>query len=132
MEFEGDLLDSLTFEETSDGIKIGWFGDQAPKADGHNNFSGKSSLPVRQTLPRVGEQFRPSIHREIEKIVADAVADEIQIEKADFENVTTKIELYDVLRDYFPDLTRSEMKLAISRTPTFARFLDDLDLLGLL
>jgi hypothetical protein len=132
LEFEGDLLDALTFEETQDGIEVGWIGEQAGKADGHNNFSGKSSLPRRQGLPDEGEGFKPSINNEIEKIIADHIADSIEFEADDFEDVSSKSELYTVLDEFFPDLTKTEIKMAVTRVPGLARLLDELDLLELL
>lgn len=132
MEESGDMLDSLTFDTTDRGIEVGWFGAEAGKADGHNNFSGKSSLPRRQTLPDVGEEFVSKIQTEMEKIVADALADELQFKEEDFSAVNTKGELYDVLSEYFPDLTRTEVKGVISRAPDLADLLDSLNLLQLL
>ncbi len=132
MEESGDLLDSLTFEETNDGIEIGWFGANAGKADGHNNLSGDSILPQRRTIPDVGQSFDSSIQTEIEKIVADGVAGSLEFDKADFESVDTKTELYSILDEYFPDLSRADIKMAITRTPDLADLLDELNLLELL
>jgi hypothetical protein len=63
MELYGDMLDALDYKVKTDGtISIGWFGgEQAAKADGHNNFSGKSTLPVRQSIPKPGEVFKRDI-----------------------------------------------------------------------
>lgn len=58
MELYGDMLDALqTKINVGKGtIEIGWFGgEQAAKADGHNNFSGESSLPLRQSIPNGDE-----------------------------------------------------------------------------
>lgn len=132
MEFEGDYLDSLTYQETKDGIELGWFGDQAGKADGHNNLSGDSSLPQRRVLPDVGQKFIAPIQNELEKIVADSIADEVSFDKSDFDGVESKGELYSTLGEYFPDMSRSEIKVLISRTPALADLLDELDLLRLL
>lgn len=132
LEFSGDMLDALTFEETPNGIELGWFGDQAGKADGHNNLSGKSSLPQRRLLPDVGQNFTSSIKEGAEKIIADAIADSIEFEREDFDGVETKTELYDVLTEYFPGMGRSEIKAIVARSPELAHLLDDLDLFTLL
>ncbi len=132
LDFEGDMLDSLTYEQTKDGIELGWFGDQAGKADGHNNLSGKSDLPTRRLLPDVGQEFVGSIQGEIEKIVADGIADEMEFDAGDFDTVESKSDLYAALDEYFPDMSRTEIQMAITRTPALARLLDDLDLLELL
>jgi len=76
--FEGDLLDALKrrYGDDEDAIKIGWFGKQAGKADGHANLSGDSPIPTRRTIPGEGQSFKPSIRKEIERIIADAIKDE--------------------------------------------------------
>lgn len=132
MELEGDMLNDLTFKETSDGIDIGWFGDQAPKADGHNNFSGKSDLPRRQSLPEEGQEFISGIQKEIEKIVSDAIADEVEFNQADFEDVSSKAELYSALEEYFPGFSPAEIRDVVARSPDLARLLDDLGIFELL
>ena len=48
----GRLRESLQFRSTDDGVEIGIFHkSQQGKADGHNNFSGKSQLPQRRFVP---------------------------------------------------------------------------------
>lgn len=133
MEESGAMLDALDFEDDGeDSIRFGFFGDEAPKADGHNNFSGKSDLPRRQSLPDVGDEFTPSIQKGIEAIIADNLADGLEFDTEDFADVETKTQLYTALDEYFPDLSRAEIKAVIARTPDLARLLDDLDLLDLL
>jgi hypothetical protein len=64
MELTGEMLDALDARITSSGtIEVGIWGDQASKADGHNNFSGSSTLPPRQFIPNEdkGQTFKPSI-----------------------------------------------------------------------
>lgn len=133
MELEGDMLDALTFEGTPDGIEVGFYGDQAWKADGHLKFSGKENhTPKRRFLPAEGEEFDPGIQREMEKIVADALADEVELKSSDFNAVTTRSELYAALEEYFVDLTRREIKDLIARSPSLSAFMDDEGLLKLL
>lgn len=132
LELEGDMLDALTFKETKNGIELGWFGDQAPKADGHNNFSGKSDLPQRRVLPAEGQEFVSRIQGEVEKIIADAVADGMSFNTDDFEGVESKSDLYEALDEYFPGMSKAEIKGVIARTPDLAHMLDGMDLIGLL
>src|SRR5690606_17146750 len=55
LDLHGDLWDGFDYRETDGGIKIGFFGDQAPKADGHLKFSGKEgTAPKRRALPAEG------------------------------------------------------------------------------
>ena len=52
---EGDLYESLSYERDGDNLIIGVESDQEKKADGHNNFSGNSSLPPRRFLANSDE-----------------------------------------------------------------------------
>ena len=132
MELEGDLLDALTYKETQDGIEVGWFGTQAPKADGHNNFSGRSQIPQRRTIPGDGQDFIPSVEREVVKIIADHLAEANLPNEDDFNSVNTKSDLYEVLEEYFPGMSIPEMRLSVSRTAEWVDFLRDEGLLGFL
>lgn len=58
----GDMQAALTYEEYRDGIEIGIFDpEEAAKADGHCNYSGKSKLPLRRFIPNNEHDFRPGI-----------------------------------------------------------------------
>lgn len=132
LELHGNMLSALDFHKTAEGIEIGVFGKEAPKADGHNNFSGDSSLPQRRFLPDVGQEYRPSIQNEIDKIITDALATSIQFQPSDFSAVTTEAELYDVLAEQFPGMSRAEIRGAVIRSPSLFSMLDDEGLVGLL
>lgn len=70
LELTGALLDSLEARTKNGKIQIGFFDkDQVPKADGHNNFSGDSKLPLRQSIPKPGENFRAGILDEVSRIL---------------------------------------------------------------
>lgn len=72
LELEGDLLDSLTFKNTKQGIEVGIFkSSEVPKADGHNNFSGKSRLPKRRFIPGESQTFKRGIKSEINQIIQE-------------------------------------------------------------
>jgi len=67
---QGDMLDALEFEVTTGGVKVGIFEEsQVPKADGHNNFSGLSELPVRRFIPDATEDFRRDIKSGVNQIL---------------------------------------------------------------
>lgn len=134
LDFDGDMLSSLTYEVTEEGIKIGIFGDQAPKADGHNNFSGESSLPLRRFLPDAGESFRKEIDAEVEAILADKAVeaaaedlDEQEIEEA-LDVVETKEDFYSVLTDLTGVEEPYLVKSAVLATP---KLLDKIKAMGL-
>lgn len=128
LELTGDMLSALTWDETKNGIMIGLIGEQAGKADGHNNFSGESKIPTRQFLPDVGDEFK--FQDDIDKIIAEAIADNIP--KEAFKGINSKSDLYDVLKEYFDGYTNAEIKSTILRTPDLFSELDELGLLDLL
>jgi hypothetical protein len=132
LERTGDMLGALDFKVTSDGIKIGIFGnkEQVAKADGHNNFSGESQIPTRQFLPEKGERFSSDIESQINKIILDAKAGGIS--KDEFEDVVTSKSLYNVLGSYLNTSSRAEIRLAVLRSDDLLTMLEDLDLIGLL
>lgn len=77
MELHGDLLDSLEFKTTSNGIEVGiWDKSEVPKADGHNNFSGESKLPERRFIPYKGQKFKKDILDEVASIISNYIAPE--------------------------------------------------------
>ncbi len=133
MENSGDLLNSFTFEATPEGLKIGFFDDQAPKADGHNKFSGKEgTAPKRRFLPGEGQKFKGNIQDEVDRIVADVLASNTDFDKAMFEDVNSTSGLYAVLKSVLPDLTRSEITETAMRSQRLRKILSDLDLIDLL
>jgi len=72
LEFEGDLLDGLVVEDSPrGGIRITVSEGEQKKADGHNNFSGKSKLPRRAFIPdaKRDERFRSAIEEGIDRIL---------------------------------------------------------------
>lgn len=129
LEQSGDMMDALDYEITRDGIRIGVFGKAAPRADGHNNLSGESSLPLRQFLPNEGEGFISSIEREVERIVADSVGETTVVPEADLADVSSSSSLYEILIPAFALGSRAETRLAVLRSP---KWYNTLSVLGLL
>jgi len=113
LEFSGDMLDALEKKRTADGVKLQIKGTQAPKADGHNNFSGKSRITTRQFLPKEGDKFKPSAKKEIDRIIQEAVVAGQKIKKSAIRNITSKTELNMFLTTMFPDLSSKEAQRAI-------------------
>ena len=71
LRLEGDLLDALDFKNRLEGLEIGIFkASENGKADGHNNFSGKSTQQ-RRFIPDKEEIFRPSIMRRVNDIIKE-------------------------------------------------------------
>jgi hypothetical protein len=132
LEESGDMLDSLDFKVTRDGIEIGIFGKDAPKADGHNNLSGDSILPERRFIPAIGEGFTTSIEKEVDRIIADAMAEESKPSKQELDSIETKSGLYNYLSEVFGLTSRSELRLVVLRSDAWLDALSDADLLDLL
>ena len=82
LELNGDMLDALTYETRSgSAIEFGIFDKtQAPKADGHNNFSGDSKLPLRRFIPDEGENLKRDIESKIETVIQDYVSQRPQVD----------------------------------------------------
>lgn len=136
MELHGDMLASLDFEPTDAGIELGIFGSEAPKADGHNNFSGDSHLAElgkqRRFLPDAGQLFRSSIQKEVEAIVSDAIGEAVKIKPADLAAVNSKAELYEVLEEFFSSLSRAEIRNVVLRSADLLDLLEEEDVLDFL
>lgn len=113
LELSGDMLDALEFKRTKDGIKLQVTGTEAPKADGHNNFSGKSNLPTRKFLPQEGDKFVGSIDGNIRSIISDQVTKSMKIKKSDLRGITTKRQLNKFLREEFPTVSVADVKDSI-------------------
>lgn len=132
LELTGAMLSALDYRATNKGIEIGIFGKEAPKADGHNDFSGDSKIPTRRFLPDEGQSFRSEIDRDIRQIIADAIAEEVQLSPSDFEGVTSKEAFFEVLSQVFDGLSRSEIRSAILGNEELLQVIEDLGLLDYL
>jgi hypothetical protein len=72
MILDGDMLKALKCEPTRRGtVELKISGKQGDKADGHNNFSGASSLPRREFIPKEGQTFKRSIVQKIKEITEE-------------------------------------------------------------
>jgi hypothetical protein len=69
LELEGDMLEALRFTTKEGKVQVGIKGKQGDKADGHNNHSGDSRLPLRRFIPTEDETFKQSIVRGIKDII---------------------------------------------------------------
>jgi hypothetical protein len=132
LEFDGIMKDETDFEPTENGLAIGVFGERAGAADGHNNLSGKSQLPTRQFLPDLGQAYKKPIAKEVDRIIADIIAEESSFKKSDFKNITTKKELYEKLAQIFGEATRNELQLSVFRNEELTDMLTELDLVRLI
>lgn len=78
LELEGDMLDSLSVKRIGGNvIRATVSNSQQPKADGHNNFTGKSTLPKRRFIPdeKASQHFKQTIRNGIKSIIREALDD---------------------------------------------------------
>lgn len=101
LELEGDLLSSIGFKTTKDGVVVGVMdASQRPKADGHNNFSGESKLPLRRFIPAENEQFDSAIQNTIEEILDEYRVRPVEItERETTEGEPLSVTLSDILNE---------------------------------
>ncbi len=130
LELSGEMLDSVDFNASGTSLTIGVYGDAALRADGHNNFSGKSSLPKRRIFPDEGQQYKADVVKEIARIASDYKSEKVKAKL--FEDVSTKTDLYSVLSQELGLKSRSEIKLAVLRNQTLLSLLEDMELTDLL
>lgn len=78
LENTGDLLDSVVVVRKGNKLRVTVPEDEQGKADGHNNFSGESPLPLRQFIPDASkdQRFRPEIRQGIQEIITEFLEDE--------------------------------------------------------
>jgi hypothetical protein len=131
LDLTGEMLNSLTYKVQGEKIELGVFGEDAPKADGHNNFSGKSSLPQRRFLPGEGQEFKSDIKRLVKETVESYKADNVRVTKEDLKEIESKKDLYDYLKEQIGDLSRPRLRELVLQSELAAE-LDDADLLDLL
>lgn len=132
LELSGDLKDQIDFKPTKSGVIVGVFGDRAPAADGHNNLSGKSKLPKRRFLPDAGQNYKKDIQTEVNRIIADVIAEETTFKAKDFAGVRTSTDLYEVLGEILGLSSRKEINLAVIRTQDLEDVLKEQGLYDLL
>lgn len=134
LEFEGDLLDSLRFKSGKDSkIRIGHFkSSEAPKADGHNNFSGDSKLPERRYLPKKDDQYKRNIISDVDDIIKQAYAESRPLSETRLSSISTRAELWDYLTIVYSGLDRPAIRQVVKRSPAILEMLKARGLLRLL
>lgn len=65
-----DMTKAIEFKTKGINLEVGIFkSGEKGKADGHNNFSGLSSLPKRRFIPQDDQNFKRDINTKINKII---------------------------------------------------------------
>lgn len=128
LELTGEMLDSLDFRSTNAGIELGVFGRAALRADGHNNFTGESRLPLRQFLPKVGQNFKRSIASEVDKIIRDKKAEGLNVSRRTFATVQDREQLWDLLRELLPGMSRVKIVETVTRSQEIFGLLNEFNL----
>lgn len=77
LELTGEMLDALdVVVKSRNKLSLQIEGDEAPKADGHNNHSGLSSLPERKFIPKKDETLKRDIWQGVKGILEKYTGDE--------------------------------------------------------
>lgn len=69
LELTGAMLSALEVKRKGDTLVLQIAGREAAKADGHNNHSGDSTLPLRRFIPTETETFKRDILSGISRII---------------------------------------------------------------
>jgi hypothetical protein len=69
LELSGDMLSAMRIIVKDDSVVLRISGKEGDKADGHNNHSGDSELPLRRFIPDEGETFKKSILGGVKRII---------------------------------------------------------------
>lgn len=133
LDLSGTMIEETDFKVIGNTkLEIGVYGDAAPRADGHNNLSGDSNLPLRRFIPGRGEQYKSDIMQMIQDTVSYYKGDNINISKNELKKVQDSSDLYALLSDLFgSELTKSELK-NYALGSNIVSILSDEDLLNLL
>jgi hypothetical protein len=128
----GDMIRALDYRIVGDKLEIGVYGPDAGKADGHNNFSGESTLPLRRFLPAEGETYKPEIKAMIDDTLRFYQAENATVKPSELKEIETKSDLYDLLQEKIGNFSRKKLKQAALVNPELSELLQDYDLLDLL
>lgn len=131
LDLTGEMLNSLEYKVQGEKLELGIFGEDAPKADGHNNFSGKSKLPQRRFLPGEGQEFKSDIKRLVKETIETYKADNAELDSKALSAIESKKELYDYLKEQIGVLPRARIRELVLQSELAAE-LDQADLLDLL
>lgn len=131
LDLTGEMLSSLDYKIVGQAIELGVYGDDAGKADGHNNFSGKSKLPKRQFLPEEGQLFDDKIVDIVNEAIELYKAENVELDENILKSINSSERLYDYLKSEFGDMSKSKIKDLVLSSES-AVLLDELDMLDLL
>lgn len=132
LDYSGEMLSSLDYEPIGKGkLEIGVYGSDAPKADGHNNLSGESKLPLRRFIPGEEDVYDKVIQGQIAETIAFYKGDNLTIKAEKLDEISSTKELYDELEEVFGAYSRAELKKFVLGSE-LKELLADYDLLSLL
>ena len=74
LELQGDLLESVKIVKQGSKLVLTVSKSQEGKADGHNNFSGESELPLRRFIPNAADEetFKRDIINGVKELIRNA------------------------------------------------------------
>ena len=124
LQLEGDLLEALKARPKPNGvIEVGVKGDQAPKADGHNQLSqeakqwaAKTGFPKRRFIPDETQTFKRSIMAKI-----NSVLDDYRVEEKEPETIEDFLDVTDYFATTSKQVVEPQQKVEV----TTSNFLDN-------
>ncbi len=117
LEFTGRMLENLEYKPKDGNIELGVYGLTAPRADGHNNFSGKSKLPKRRFIPASGDKFKSDIAKRIDEIIRENLTTnkKREVNLSQLASIESKTEFWSILTGLYVGFSRKEIKEAVMR-----------------
>lgn len=132
LDLSGEMISSIDYKIKGNTIQIGVFGSDAGKADGHNNFSGKSKLPTRQFLPQEGQSFRKDIQTLIDETIEGYKTDIAELDSKQLNKIESSKDLYAYLAEELGITGKAAIRDAVLGSKNLIESLDDFDLMDLL
>lgn len=133
LDLTGELIRSIDYRIKGNSIQVGVFdSENAGKADGHNNFSGRSKLPQRQFLPQEGQKFKSDISSLIKETIENYKSDIAELDEAKLEQISSKSGLLNYLKEELGIDSTKSVKRAVLSNNRLTKLLDEYDLLDLI
>lgn len=135
LDLTGELIRSIDYRIKGNSIQVGVFdSENAGKADGHNNFSGRSRMPDarRQFLPEQGQNFKKDIVDLIKETVENYKSDIAELDESKLEQISSKSGLLNYLKEELGIDSTKAVKRAVLSNNRLTKLLDQYDLLDLI
>lgn len=126
LEASGEMKDETGYKVADGNLKMGVYGEAAPRADGHTNLSGKSDLPGRDFLPKKGQTYKKEIRDEVDNIIKEHISNTTTLPQVALRNAATKTEFWKILSSTFQGFSRSQIREAIALNKSKLSFISSI------